>query len=685
MTRFLRDLALAVAVTAIAGSGELWGQTGDPAKNTKAAAYYHATLGHLYSELAAQYGGRSEFLSKAIDNYKLAMKEDPGTSYLSQELADLYLQSGQVRTAISEFEEVLKRNPDDLGARRILARFYAARISQGAQQQQRMNEEMLKAAIAQYEKIGEKAPDDLDNWMMLGRLQKLASNSLAAEKAYQKALDLDPENEEALTGLALVYGDQGLNEKASLLLKRVSDKNPSLRTLTALAATYEQMKDFKGAAEAYRRALDLNRDNMDLKRAYAQSLFTGEDYDEALKVFQEISAEEPGDLLSALRLSQIYRQKRDFVKAREYANKATALDATNVEVRYNEVSLYEAEGKITQAVKVLKEVLASLPKRSDSLGDRSNRTFLMERLAFLYRNSDQVEQAVATFREIAEADPDSGARAGAQIIDTYRTGKDFASAAKEAAALGKRYPNDRLIKLMTGNVQADLGQFKEAEVTLKSLFDGKSDRDIWISLTQVYEKEKNWTAMAQAVDQAGKLSESAEEKEAITFLRGAMFERMKRYDQAEAEFRNVLKVNPNSASALNYLGYMLADRNVRLNEALDLIRKAVDQEPANSAYLDSLGWVYYRMGKLEEAEESLQRAIQQYGGRDATVYDHLGDVYMSRNKLNDAIKQWERSLKEWQATAPSEADPAEIAKIQKKLEKARVRLASEHVGDKRDH
>ena len=684
MTRFLRNLALAAMASVTAGSGLLAGQTNAPAKNIKAAAYYHATLGHLYAELAAQYGGRSEFLDKAIENYKLAMKEDPGTAYLPQELADLYLQSGQVRAAITDFEEVLKRNPDDLGARRILARFYAARISQTSQQGQRLNEEMLKAAITQYEKIGEKAPEDLDNWMMLGRLQKAASNSLGAEKAYQKALDLDPENEEALTGLAVVYGDQGLNEKASLLLKRVSDKNPSLRTLKALAATYEQMKDFKGAAEAYRRALDLNRDDMDLKRAYAESLFTGEDYDAALKVFGEIATEEPGDLLSALRMSQIYRQKRDFAKAREFADKASALDAANIEVRYNEVSIYEAEGKLTEAIKTLKGILAGLPKRTDSPEDKRNRTILLERLAFLYRSSDQVELGVATFREIAEVDPASGARAGAQIIDTYRTGKDFASAGREAAAFSKRYPDDRLIKLMTGNVEADLGQFKEAEATLKSLFDGKSDRDIWIALAQIYEKSKNWTAMGQAIDQAGKLSDSSDEKEAVTFLRGAMFERMKHFDQAEAEFRTVLKMNPNSASALNYLGYMLADRNVRLNEALELIRKAVDQEPTNSAFLDSLGWVYYRMDKLEEAEESLRRALQQYGSRDATVYDHLGDVYMSRSKFKDAIKQWELSLKEWQATAPSETDPAEISKIQKKLEKARVRLASEHGAEKRE-
>jgi len=189
--------------------------------------------------------------------------------------------------------------------------------------------------------------------------------------------------------------------------------------------------------------------------------------------------------------------------------------------------------------------------------------------------------------------------------------------------------------------------------------------------------------MGQAIDQVEKLGASSEEKEDAMFLRGAMFERMKKFEQSEAEFRKVLQMDPASARTLNYLGFMLADRNARLNEALEMIQKAVDQEPTNSAYLDSLGWVYYRLNKLEEAEDNLRRSLQ-YGSRDAAVYDHLGDVYLSRNKLKDAIKQWERSLKEWQTASPSEADPAEIAKVQKKLEKAKVRLAQEHGGAKRE-
>lgn len=675
MTRFARRWLLPAAILALAVMPGMAQTPGTPQpKNPKAAAYYHAALGHLYSELAAQYGGRGEYLNKAIENYKLAMRNDPETGSLAQELAELYVQSGQIRSAVNEFEDAVKRNPDDLNARRILARLYTARIRDG--QQNRMNEDMLKQAIAQYEKVGEKTPQDVDNWLMLGRLYKLAQNSVASEKAYKKALEAQPDNEDALTGLAMVYSDLGDTVSASQMLKRVVAKNPSLRTLMALAAAYEQMKEFRHAADAYKQALDLNKDNTDLKRAYGEALFKADDLAAAKTVFEEVGAEDQNDLLSALRLSQIYRQQRDFAKAREYALKATHLDPNNLEIQYNEVSLLEAEGKTSEAISRLKEILAGMDKRPSTTGEKANRAILLERLGILYRMAEQTQNAVAAFHEIADLDPDSAARASAQAIDALRAGKEFAAAEKETRAALLKYPGDRVLKSVAASVFTDLGRFKEAEALLKSLLDGKSDRDTWISLAQVYEKEKNFSEMAKAVDRAGELSKTAEEKENVHFMRGAMFERQKKFDLAEAEFRQVLKLNPENSSALNYLGYMLADRNVRLQEALDMIKKAVDMEPNNGAFLDSLGWVYFRLNRLDEAAEQLRRSLDR-GSRDPTVHEHLGDVYSGMNNLKDAITLWERSIAEWQSNAPSEVDQAEISKIQKKVEGAKVRLARE--------
>jgi tetratricopeptide (TPR) repeat protein len=138
----------------------------------------------------------------------------------------------------------------------------------------------------------------------------------------------------------------------------------------------------------------------------------------------------------------------------------------------------------------------------------------------------------------------------------------------------------------------------------------------------------------------------------------------------------VIESNPRSANALNYLGYMFADRGVRLEEANDLIRKALEIDPKNGAYLDSLGWVNFHLNKLEEAERNLLDSIEAIAG-DPTVYDHLGDVYFKEGKIKEAIAQWQLSLKEWEKTPRSEADPAEVAMVTKKLESAKVRLARE--------
>jgi tetratricopeptide (TPR) repeat protein len=127
---------------------------------------------------------------------------------------------------------------------------------------------------------------------------------------------------------------------------------------------------------------------------------------------------------------------------------------------------------------------------------------------------------------------------------------------------------------------------------------------------------------------------------------------------------------------LNYLGYMLADRGVKLDEALIMIKKAVDLDPANGAYLDSLGWAYFKLGKYELAEDNLSRAAQ-HMGTDPTVQAHLGDLYQKTGRLKLAAAHWDRAIQEWNKTVAAEVDTDEMAKVQKDLESAKVKLAKE--------
>jgi tetratricopeptide (TPR) repeat protein len=277
---------------------------------------------------------------------------------------------------------------------------------------------------------------------------------------------------------------------------------------------------------------------------------------------------------------------------------------------------------------------------------------------------------------MAEVDTMLAPRASAEIINAYRTGKEFTKAQQEADAAAKKWPDDRTIRKVRAILVAEMGKTDEAANDLKKLMDGKNDRDTQLALAEVYEKGRKWNDMAKSLDAAEKLSKSDEEKESVWFMRGAMHERMNKVDLAEVEFRKVLKVDPESAGAMNYIGYMLADRNMRLPEALDLITKAIDKDPGNGAYLDSLGWVYYKLGRLPEAEENLRRAVAKTP-RDPTVHDHMADVLMKESKVREAVAQWQTSLKEWDTSSPSELRPEEITQVKSKLEGAKVRLAKE--------
>ncbi len=642
--------------------------------SVKASAYYHFALGHLYEELAGTYGNRNDYVNKAIDNFRLAMKEDPSASFLVEDIAELYRISGRLREAVEEAQAAIKANPEDLNARRVLAHIYTQQI--GDAQTNHIDEGMARRAVEQYKLITDKDPKDLDSLIMLGRLDRVLDNSVDAEAAFKKALAVEPDNEDAITGLASVYSDRGDAKTASALLEKLVQKNPSPRAFVTLASNYEAMHEYSLAANAYQKALTLDPNRVELKAALAQDQALAGKFDDALTTYQEVVTANPQDAQAYLGMSQVYREKRDFANARKMNDKAQQLDPDNIEIRYNGVGLLEDEGKLPEAIAALKGILDSTARRSYNPAERSSRAKMLEQLGLLYRSNDQNDQAVDAFRQIATLDPDSSPRAEAQVIDTYRLARDYPKAQQESDAAEKKYPNDRSVRQVRAQLLADEGKTEPAIDELKKLLDGKNDREVYLAMADVYQKGREFDQMGNVLDQADKLSQTKEDKANVVFLRGAMYEREKKYDQAEKAFRQVLEADPANASAMNYLGYMFADQNIRLQEAQDLIKKAVSIEPNNYAFLDSLGWVYYRQDRLDDAEQQLRHSVQLMS-KDPTIHDHLGDVLFKQGKIKDAIAQWESSLNYWHTSAPADVEPDEVAKVQKKLDSARVRLAKE--------
>jgi len=642
----------------------------------RAAAYYHFALAHLYEEQVAY--GHVEMANKAIEEYRLSVDADPTSEYLTSGLAELYAKTGRIRDAVVEAQEIIKRDPTNLEARRLLGRIYLRSL--GDMQGGNGSQSMMKLAIEQYEQIIKLQPNSVDDHLLLGRLYRLNNDLQKAESEFKTAVRLDPGSEEAVTTLAYLYNEMGDSSRAAQALSSVPDSARSAKLYSALGYTYEQQKQYKNAIEAYRHAIQLDRDNLDAIRGLAQNLLNDGQTDAALEQYKVIAAANPEDAQTYERIAEIYRKQGKFDLALDDLKKAQAMVQDSIEIPYNIAAIYQAQGHYDDAVQIMKDLVQKTAKADNSYsqGEKSNRVVFLERLGTIYRDEGNNQAAIETFRQmIALGGDDNVERGYQQIIDTWREAKEWRKATDVATEAVKKLPNSRGLKMVLASQHADMGEPDKALKEVHALLKGSADdREIYITLAQMNTRLKRYSDAEQALDKAEELSTKAEDKEYVWFLRGSTFERQKRYAEAEQQFRKVLAADPQSAMTLNYLGYMLADQNMKLEEALGDIKKALELEPANGAYLDSLGWAYFRLGKYELAEENLIKASQKIN-TDPTVHDHLGDLYQKTGRLKQAATHWERALNEWNRTIAAEVDRDNEARVQKKLESARVRLAKE--------
>ena len=214
---------------------------------------------------------------------------------------------------------------------------------------------------------------------------------------------------------------------------------------------------------------------------------------------------------------------------------------------------------------------------------------------------------------------------------------------------------------------------KKPAVPAAAVDGGIGAGDTVVVTPSVYDEFSNLLFVSQLYSQANRGNEAiseaneafaaakGEERKQIAKLTLATAQQMSGdYASAESTLREILKQTPRNPIALNNLGYFLLERDVRFDEALELIQKAVKIDPTNPSYLDSLGWANYKLGNLAEAEKHLRSAIKLDSGSE-TIHEHLGDVYLRLGKPADARQFWQRAL-----TLAS--DPGDIARLKGKLQ-----------------
>jgi len=646
---------------AVALSVSIAGAAGAQTRSDRVAeAYAQFLLGHHLDEADDEAG--------AIAAYKRAMELDPSAADIPGELAAVYLRQNKIQEAMTAAEQALKVSPKNREGNRVLGVIYAALAESnragGAARGRGSSDDNLPKAIGYLETAiaglgGEADPN----------VRATLARTYVSAAQYDKAIPLltnlvseQPGWQDGPVLLAEAYSSAGRSAEAIEWLEEHTASDP--RLLPTLGEFYERERKWKEAADAYGRAVQRAPRNTELRARYASALVNAGGRDNltrARDVLNEVVSARPNDARVLYLLSQTERRLGDSKAAEATARKVIAQNAKSPWGYYALAEALEARQDYQRVVDELGPVAAEF--RTKATDPSFDIGLLLPHLGFAYSQLGQHDKAIATYEDARRLAP-KDASVAAYLTEAYLAAKKYPLVLTTAKAALADNPDDaRLVRLQAQALRHSGRTDEGAALLQQSLTRNADDPTAYIALAQYY-------ADAERGPQAVSVLQDAQKKfpsdRSITFELGATFDKQKRYADAEAAFKELIARDPQNAAALNYLGYMLAERGERLDESVRYVSKALELDPDNGSYLDSLGWAYYKADKLELAENNLKRAAEQLK-TNSVIQGHYGDVLLKLGRYDDAIAAFTRALS-------GDGDSIDRADIDRKIRAARQKI-----------
>jgi tetratricopeptide (TPR) repeat protein len=549
----------------------------------------------------------------------------------------------------------------------VLGTIYATLSTSGAGQGQRPNRETqrenLNKAIQHLELAieGPVGRADANVRAMLARLYVGSGNYDKAIPLLSDLVKQEPQWSDGATLLIEAYSAAGRGADALRWLEEAVQNDPEL--YPSLADFYARDRRWRDAANAYEQAIAASPRSADLKSRYGQMLLlTGgkEDIVKARTALREALAIRGTDESALYFLSQAERRSGELDAAESTARRLITQNARSVR---GYAALAEVLGERRRYQAVIDALAPAIPTFRTGQTSAIALGALLPHLGFAYQQMGQFDKAVSTFEEALKLAPDDPTLTG-YLIQANLAAKRFVEAADLARAARADQPDNLPLARLEAEALRQSGRADQGVALLEGVVQKNTDDpDAYIALSQLY-------ADANRGAQAVKLLQDAQLKfpteSSLTFQLAAVLEKQKKHAESEAVFRQLIAKEPEHAAALNYLGYMLADRGEKLEESVGLIQRALQIEPDNGSYLDSLGWAYYKIGKLDLAETHLKRAADQLL-TNSVVQDHYGDVLARLGRFDQAIAAWNRALS-------GDGDSIDRADIDKKIRSAKQKL-----------
>jgi len=500
----------------------------------------------------------------------------------------------------------------------------------------------------------------------LGTLFALSGDTDRAINEYKKTLNHDFTSSFLRIELARLYIKKRDFPKAVAVLEKSVEYNPDdFDTRVLLGGIYGNLKEFDKAIQEYRQAIRINPDT--LEPYLFTSMFHREmkRYDEAIAALDELIARDPGNLMGHYSLAKTYEEMEQYDEAERAFKRVIEIKASHEPAILELGHLYEFRDKDEEALELYRDFLARYPSSNNTRFKLGKALFKLKRYS----------EAIDEFQAILDSGDTHIESYYSLGISLFFEGKDYNRAVEELTNVLRKQPDNHkaryflassyekldrrsdaydefgkidedsdlysTARMQMGLILKDDGYLDEAIDLIRDAVEKKGDDEaLYIFLISLYEEKGQ---LDQALDMATRAVFLLPKSIDLRYKLGIVYEKLDRYEESIAEMEKVLEFDPDYAEALNFIGYSYADREIRLDEAEAMIKRAMELKPDNGYITDSLGWLYFRKNQLDKAIMYLEKALQ-LAPEDPTIHEHLGDAYEKAGRTEEALELYRKAL-----------------------------------------
>jgi tetratricopeptide (TPR) repeat protein len=487
-----------------------------------------------------------------------------------------------------------------------------------------------------------------------------------ALEAYRKVLDVDPGQSELASRVAdLLIRQEDFPQAIDILKDAIKAKPNDAEPYHQLAYIYARyLKKTDQAIDYANRAIALNPRNIEAYQRLVEIELVGGDEKKALEVLDRAMKVRSDDANFWMQLGKLYvavlfksdseLKPQDLARVNEIFKKAVEHANNDPGVLKDIADYYASSQQLKEAIPLYLRVLELQPDDANA----------REKLATGFILTNQRDKAVEMLEQIIKEHPEKYQPYDllAQVLDDEARSLQRANRLDEAKAkfakVAANYEQSLLINPDHASTylrlaELLLGPLKDPERAVKFLtearrrFPGAPEIIYYLAIAQ---REGKQTQQAVATFEEALHEAQLDQDDEIVnakfyFNYGAAAEQAGLYEKAADLLRKSIAIDPaNAAEAYNYLGYMWADHNMHLDEAEEMIKHALEFEPNNGSYLDSLGWVEFRKGKFDQALADLLRAAKNIEHEDSIVFEHIGDTFLKLGRVPEALEAWKKAL-----------------------------------------